>query len=110
MEYEFGARRWIGGAQPLRLRRPEHLKSLAAKPCLICGRRPSEAHHLTFAQPRGMAIKSSDAYTVLPARAGWRIDRHWSLSLTLDNLTGREYFASTRQPGRTVYAELSWRM
>ena len=53
---------------------------------------------------------SFDAYTVLSARAGWRIDRHWSLSLTLENLTAREYFVSTRQPGRTVYAELSWRM
>lgn len=53
---------------------------------------------------------SFDQYTVLSARAGWRIDRHWSLSLTIDNLTGREYFASTMQPGRTAYLEMSWRM
>ena len=52
---------------------------------------------------------SFDRYTVVSARATWRIDRHWALSQTLDNLTDSEYFVSTRQPGRTVYAELSWR-
>jgi iron complex outermembrane receptor protein len=52
---------------------------------------------------------SFDSYTVLSARVGWRIDRNWSVSLMLDNLTDREYFVSTRQPGRTGYVELSWR-
>jgi len=52
---------------------------------------------------------SFDAYTLLSARVAWQIDRHWRLSLALDNLADREYFVSTRQPGRTGYLELSWR-
>ena len=50
-----------------------------------------------------------DAYTLVAARAGWRFDRHWSVSLAVDNLTDREYFVQYRQPGRTVYAELGYR-
>lgn len=59
-------------AEPHRVRRPEHLRYVASQPCLICGRRPAEAHHLTFAQPRGLSIKSSDEYTVPLCRAHHR--------------------------------------
>lgn len=52
---------------------------------------------------------SYDEYTVLAARVGWRIDRHLALSVSVDNLTDREYFVFNRQPGRTYYAELSYR-
>lgn len=52
---------------------------------------------------------SYDRYTVFSARAGWAIDRHWRASLSIDNLFDRDYFVSTRQPGRTVYAELAYR-
>lgn len=52
---------------------------------------------------------SFDRQTVAGARAAWRIDRHFTLSLALDNLTDRRYFVSTRQPGRTAYLELAWR-
>ncbi len=52
---------------------------------------------------------SYDEYTVWSARAAWRIDRHFGLSLAVDNLTDREYFVLNRQPGRTYYAELSYR-
>ena len=37
-----------------------HLAFVASQPCLICGRRPAQAHHLRFAQPRAMAMKVSD--------------------------------------------------
>ncbi len=50
-----------------------------------------------------------DRYTVVAARLAWRFDRHWRLSLAVDNLTDRVYFVSNRQPGRTVYGELSYR-
>lgn len=50
-----------------------------------------------------------DRYTVVAARVAWRFDRHWGLSLSVDNLTDRVYFVSNRQPGRTVYGELSYR-
>lgn len=52
---------------------------------------------------------SYDSYTVYSARVGWSFDRNWRVSLAVDNLFDREYFVSTRQPGRTVYAELAYR-
>lgn len=51
-------------AEPRRIRDPEHLRHVASQPCLVCGRSPSEAHHLRFAQPRAMGRKVSDAFTV----------------------------------------------
>ncbi|MBX3612999.1 MAG: TonB-dependent receptor, partial [Burkholderiaceae bacterium] len=50
-----------------------------------------------------------DRYTVVAARLAWRFDRHWGVSLSVDNLTDRVYFVSNRQPGRTFYGELSYR-
>ena len=47
-----------------RLRDKAHLKFVATQPCLICGRLPSHAHHLTFAQKRGLSLKVSDEFTV----------------------------------------------
>jgi hypothetical protein len=41
-----------------------HLKFVAAQPCLICGRSPSDAHHLKYAQPRALGRKVSDEFTV----------------------------------------------
>lgn len=52
---------------------------------------------------------SFDGYTVAAARVGWRIDRNWGVNVTIDNLTDREYFVFTQQPGRTVYGELVYR-
>jgi hypothetical protein len=40
-----------------RIRDREHVKSVAKQPCLVCGRRPADAHHLRFAQSR-LAAKS----------------------------------------------------
>jgi len=52
---------------------------------------------------------SYDEYTVVAARLGWRINRHLALSVSIDNLTDRDYFVYNRQPGRTFYTELSYR-
>jgi DNA recombination protein Rad52 len=49
---------------PKRLRDADHLKFIDAQPCLICGRSPTQAHHLRFAQPRAMSNKVSDEWTV----------------------------------------------
>jgi DNA recombination protein Rad52 len=51
-------------AEPKRLRDKAHLKFVALQPCLICGRQPSDPHHLRFAQPRGIGLKVSDDFTV----------------------------------------------
>jgi hypothetical protein len=50
--------------EPKRIRSKEHLRFVAEQPCLICGRSPSQAHHIRFAQPRGLALKVSDEFTV----------------------------------------------
>ena len=49
---------------PKRRREPEHLKFVRTQPCLICSRVPSDAHHLRFAQSRGISLKVSDEFTV----------------------------------------------
>lgn len=49
---------------PRRVRDKDHLKKVSALCCLVCGRRPSQAHHLTHAQHRGLGQKVSDEFTV----------------------------------------------
>ena len=51
-------------AEPKRLRDKAHLKFVASQPCLVCGRQPSDSHHLRFAQPRAIGLKVSDEFTV----------------------------------------------
>lgn len=50
--------------EPKRARSLEHLRFVAKEPCLICGRQPSQAHHLRFAQPRAIGRKVSDEFTI----------------------------------------------
>jgi hypothetical protein len=50
--------------EPKRLRDKTHLKFVANQPCLVCGRQPSDPHHLRFAQPRAIGLKVSDEFTV----------------------------------------------
>jgi hypothetical protein len=47
-----------------RVRDKDHVKFVAKQPCLICGRRPSDSHHLRFAQRCALARKVSDEFTV----------------------------------------------
>jgi hypothetical protein len=49
---------------PRRIRDHEHVKLVAKQPCLICGRRPADAHHLRFAQSPALGRKVSDEFTV----------------------------------------------
>jgi len=55
-----------------RLRDKTHLRFVAKQPCLVCGRQPSDAHHLRFAQSRGLSLKVSDEFTVPLCRAHHR--------------------------------------
>src|ERR1700683_3715983 len=50
--------------EPRRIRDRYHVKYVAAQACLVCGRRPSDAHHLRFAQSRALGRKVSDEFTV----------------------------------------------
>ena len=49
---------------PRRIRDREHVKSVAQQPCVVCGRRPADAHHLRFAQSPALGRKVSDEFTV----------------------------------------------
>jgi hypothetical protein len=51
-------------AEPKRTRSKEHLRFVASQPCVSCGRSPSHAHHVRFAQSRGVGLKVSDEFTV----------------------------------------------
>ena len=50
--------------EPRRIRDRDHVRYVAKQPCLICGRRPSDPHHLRFAQTRALGRKVSDEFVV----------------------------------------------
>jgi ERF superfamily protein len=50
--------------EPRRVRDREHVRFVAKQPCLVCGRVPSDPHHLRFAQSRALGRKVSDEFTV----------------------------------------------
>ena len=50
--------------QPRQVRCKDHLRYVAGQPCAVCGRSPSHAHHVRYAQRRGLGIKVSDEFTV----------------------------------------------
>jgi ERF superfamily len=51
-------------ASPRRYRNREHLRYVAQQACLVCGRKPSDPHHLGFTQPRALGRKVSDEFAV----------------------------------------------
>jgi hypothetical protein len=51
-------------AAPRRYRNREHLRYVAQQACLLCGRKPSDPHHLSFTQPRALGRKVSDEFAV----------------------------------------------
>jgi hypothetical protein len=86
------ARRRRVAAKTIRLRDKEHCKFVASQPCIACGRTPSEAHHIRFAQPRALGRKVSDEYTVPVCRLHHR-DLHaygdeasWWAAVSIDPL------------------------
>jgi hypothetical protein len=83
-------------SEPRRLRDREHLKFVARQPCMICGRTPSDPHHLRFAQPRALGRKVSDEFTVPLCRTHHRQlhhvgdERSWWKGNRLDPLPAAE--------------------
>jgi hypothetical protein len=64
-------------AEPRRVRDRDHVRYVATQPCLVCGRQPSDAHHLRFAQSRALGRKVSDEFTVPLCRGHHReVHRH----------------------------------
>jgi ERF superfamily len=50
--------------EPRRVRDKVHVKFVCKQPCLVCGRRPADPHHLRFAQHPALGRKVSDEFTV----------------------------------------------
>ena len=78
--------------KPRRARDRDHVGFVAQQPCLVCGRRPCDAHHLRFAQSRALGRKVSDEFTVPLCRGHHReLHRHgdevaWWLKAAIDPL------------------------
>ena len=111
-------------AEPKRLRDKAHLKFVASQPCLVCGRQPSDPHHLRFAQSRALGMKVSDEFTVPLCRghhrqlhqtgneAGWwenlRIDALgiakdlWKQTRTKDGRVDPQTQSTTINPSETT--------
>jgi ERF superfamily len=59
-------------AAPRRYRNRDHLRFVMQQPCLLCGRKPSDAHHIRFVQPRALGRKASDEFSVPLCRSHHR--------------------------------------
>jgi ERF superfamily protein len=90
-------------AAPRRYRNREHLRYVTLQPCLLCGRKPSDAHHLRFVQPRALGRKASDEFAVplcrIHHRAAHRAsnERTWWKATGIDPLkVARKLWKDTR--------------
>jgi hypothetical protein len=96
---------------PRRIRDREHVKSVAMQPCLVCGRRPADAHHLRFAQLPALGRKVSDEFTV-PLCRGHHREVHrcgdeaaWWNKTGIDPATARMLWLKTHPLPRTIPGE-----
>jgi hypothetical protein len=62
--------------EPRRIRDKDHLRFVAKQPCLVCGRIPSDPHHLRYSQPPALGRKVSDEFTVPVCRGHHREVHH----------------------------------
>ena len=99
-------------AAPRRIRDRDHVKSVAEQPCLICGRRPADAHHLRFAQSAALGRKVSDEFTVPLCRGHHREVHRCGDEATWWNKTGidaaaaaRVFWLKTHPLPRTAYLD-----
>jgi hypothetical protein len=88
---------------PRRYRNKEHLRFVAKQPCLLCGRKPSDPHHLQFVQPRALGRKASDEFAVPLCRTHHRAahragdERAWWKSSGIDPIkVARTLWKETR--------------
>jgi hypothetical protein len=95
--------------KPVRTRDRNHLRFVSTQPCLVCGRTPSDAHHLRFAEQRALGRKVSDEFTVPLCRLHHReLHRRgdelaWWQHLNVDPLdTAQRLWQQTRTKGITV--------
>jgi hypothetical protein len=94
-------------AAPRRYRNREHLRYVAQQPCLVCGRKPSDPHHLGFTQPRALGRKVSDEFAVPLCRGHHRAvhrsrdERAWWSQARIDPIkVARRLWKATRGMGQ----------
>jgi hypothetical protein len=81
-----------GHPEARRYRDKAHIRFVASRPCLVCGRKPCDPHHLRFAQVRALGRKVSDEFTVPLCRLHHRElhhsrdEPHWWKKLGIDPL------------------------
>jgi hypothetical protein len=92
-------------ASPRRYRSREHLRYVAQQACLLCGRKPSDPHHLGFTQPRALGRKVSDEFAVPLCRGHHRAvhrsrdERAWWQQTGIDPIkVARRLWKQTRGP------------
>ena len=89
--------------EPRRIRDRDHVRFVAKQPCLICGRQPSDAHHVRFAQRPALGLEVSDEFTV-PLCRGHHREVHrcgdepvWWLKVRINPMSkARELWLKTR--------------
>ena len=52
------------GDKVQRLKDKKYLRWVSTQPCILCCDHPCQAHHLTFAMPRGFGLKSGDQWAI----------------------------------------------
>jgi hypothetical protein len=94
-------------AAPRRYRNREHLRFIAQQACLVCGRKPSDPHHLGFTQPRALGRKVSDEFAVPLCRGHHRAvhrsrdERAWWRQAGIDPIkTARRLWKETHGMGQ----------
>jgi hypothetical protein len=94
-------------AAPRRYRNREHLRYVAQQACLVCGRKPSDPHHLRFTQPRALGRKVSDEFAVPLCRGHHRAahrsrdERAWWTQAGIDPIkVARRLWKATRGRGQ----------
>jgi len=90
-------------ASPRRYRNREHLRYVMRQPCLVCGRKPSDPHHLRYLQPQALGRKASDEFAVplcrVHHRAAHRVgdERAWWQAAGIDPIKiARKLWKHTR--------------
>jgi hypothetical protein len=88
---------------PRRYRNRDHLRFVMQQPCLLCGRKPSDAHHIRFVQPRALGRKASDEFAVPLCRSHHRAvhragdEKAWWQQAGIDPIkVARKLWKSTR--------------
>jgi ERF superfamily len=89
-----------------RYRNKAHLRYVAQQPCLLCGRKPSDPHHLRYMQPRSLGRKASDEFSVPLCRIHHRLVHRVGNEVAWWKEVGIDPIEVARKLwGRTLHAE-----